>query len=202
MNDDEFSGFVSSGKKMRVSVSEHTGNAKNPKNIVTSHEEETLGKVRSFEGKEGEFDPLARNVAEEQDLRLDKYATNPSQAVQTQKPPVNKAIAENLQTVKQDSSVNNKQEVPDNLATPANKQSVVVTAAEANLQSVSSDTLKDNKQSITTDKSEDNRQAIATENLKDNLQGIPTEKFDENKQALPASTAIDSNAQSIPSSNG
>ena len=51
MSDDEFSGFISSGKKMRVSVSEHTGNAKNPKNIVTSDEQDTLGKVLAFEGK-------------------------------------------------------------------------------------------------------------------------------------------------------
>ena len=78
MDDDEFSGFVSSGKKMRVSVSEHTGNAKTPKNIVTSNEEETLGKARSFEAHEGEFDPLAHGLADEHNLRLDKFTDKPA----------------------------------------------------------------------------------------------------------------------------
>lgn len=174
---------------MRVSVSEHTGNAKNPKNIVTSDEEETLGKVLAFEGKEGEFDPLSHNVAEEQNLRLDKYETKPSQDVKIQKAPANKAAVENLQTVKQEPSVNNQQEAHSNSVTPSNKQSVQATTPKTNLQSVASDTLKDN------------RQGTATDNLKDNLQGIPTEKFEENNQALPASSPVDKNTQSIPSTN-
>ena len=61
-NDDEFPSFIGSGKKFHVSVSEHTGNAKTPKNIVTSHEEETRAKVRSFESKDGDFDPLAFQI--------------------------------------------------------------------------------------------------------------------------------------------
>ena len=174
---------------MRVSVSEHTGNAKNPKNIVTSDEEETLGKVLAFEGKEGEFDPLSHNVAEEQNLRLDKYETKPSQDVKIQKAPANKAAVENLQTVKQEPSVNNQQEAHSNSVTPSNKQSVQATTPKTNLQSVASDTLKDN------------RQGTATDNLKDNLQGIPTEKFEENNQSLPASSPVDKNTQSIPSTN-
>jgi len=162
---------------MRVSVSEHTGNAKTPKNIVTSDEEDTLSKVRTFEGKEGEFDPLAHNLAEEQKLRLDKYETKPTQDVKTQKAPANTAAVENLQTLKQHSVAPEKQAAPRGSETTANQQN------------------------IATDKPVDNRQAIATENLKENLQGIPTEKFQENNQALPASNAIDSNTQSIPSSN-
>jgi len=177
MSDDEFSGFISSGKKMRVSVSERTGNAKTPKNIVTSDEEDTLSKIRSFEGKEGELDPLAHNLAEEQNLRLDKYETKPTQDVKTQKIPANTAAVENLQTLKQDSVAPEKQAAPRGSETTANQQN------------------------IATDKPVDNRQGIATENLKENLQGIPTEKFQENNQALPASNAIDSNTQSIPSSN-
>jgi hypothetical protein len=177
MNDDEFSGFISSGKKMRVSVSERTGNAKTPKNIVTSDENETLNKVRMFEGKEGEFDPLAHNLAEDQNLRLDKFVTQPSEGVDAEKAFADKASEENLQAVKQEPSVNNTQAAPSTSATPANKQSVQTTAAKANLQSVTTDTLKDN------------------------LQGIPTEKFEENKQALPASSSVDKNTQSIPSTN-
>ncbi len=140
MNDDEFSGFISSGKKMRVSVSEHTGNAKNPKNIVTSDEQDTLGKVLAFEGKEGEFDPLAHNLAEEKNLRLDKYDTKTTQDVNTQKAPANTATVENLQKFKQDSVANDNQAAPRESETTANKQSVQTTAAKANLQSVSADT--------------------------------------------------------------
>jgi len=79
---------------MRVSVSELTGNAKTPKNIVTSDEQDTLGKVLAFEGKEGEFDPLAHNLAEEKNLRLDKYDTKTTQDVNTQKAPANTATVE------------------------------------------------------------------------------------------------------------
>ena len=198
MNDDEFSGFISSGKKMRVSVSEHTGNAKKPKNIVTSDEEKTLSKVRTFEDKEGEFDPLSRNLAEEQNLRLDKYQTKPTQDLNTQKAPVNTAAVENLQTVKQGSIANDKQAAPRESETTANRQSVQTTAAKANLQSVSADTLKDNQQSIATDKSEDNRQGIATENLKESLQDIQTESINDNLQSI-TNDNLENNIQSISS---
>ncbi len=51
MNDDDFTGIVRSGSQHSVSVSEHTGNAKTPKNIVASHEEETEARKRAFEAK-------------------------------------------------------------------------------------------------------------------------------------------------------
>ena len=42
---------------MRVSVSERTGNAKTPKNIVTSDEEETLDNVRTLKAKKVNLTP-------------------------------------------------------------------------------------------------------------------------------------------------
>jgi hypothetical protein len=198
MNDDEFSGVVSSGKHHSVSVSESTGDAKTPHNFVTSDEEKTLSKVRAFEGKEGEFDPLSHNLAEEQNLRLDKYQTKPTQDLNTQKAPVNTAAVENLQTVKQGSIANDKQAAPRESETTANWQSVQTTAAKANLQSVSADTLKDNQQSIATDKSEDNRQGIATENLKESLQDIQTESINDNLQSI-TNDNLENNIQSISS---
>jgi hypothetical protein len=181
MNDDEFSGFVSSGKKMRVSVSEHTGNAKNPKNIVTSNEEETLIKVHSFEDKEAEFEPLAHNAPKEQELRLDKIVTKPAKDSKNQKPLADKAPVENLQTIKQEPSNASNQALPKTtVAAAPNKQSVKTTAVKENLQSVATDTSDDNLQSIASDAQTDNRQSVGTDALKDNRQGIPSANANDN----------------------
>ena len=196
MNDDEFSGFVSSGKKMRVSVSEHTGNAKNPKNIVTSHEEETQEKVRSFEDKEGEFDPLAHNTAPEQNLRLDKFVTKPVKGDKAQNAPSDKTPLENVQSVNQAPAQTNKQAISQSPADSSNKQSANTGATKDNLQSVTSNASVDNLQGIPTDTQSDNHQSISSDSLKENQQGIPTTKVEDNIQGI-ASDKLQDNLQGI-----
>ncbi len=51
MNDDDFTAIVLSGSQHSVSVYALTGNAKTPKNIVASNEEETEARKRAFEAK-------------------------------------------------------------------------------------------------------------------------------------------------------
>ena len=145
-NDDEFPSFIGSGKKFHVSVSEHTGNAKTPKNIVTSHEEETRAKVRSYESMDGDFDPLAFHTHDEQNLRLDKIDKESGKGPETLKAPNDNAAAENLQTIHEDSHKPNKQSLPKGDATGANKQSIQTTHAKDNLQAVSTGNLQDNHQ--------------------------------------------------------
>ena len=144
---------------MRVSVSEHTGNAKNPKNIVTSHEEETQEKVRSFEDKEGEFDPLAHNTAPEQNLRLDKFVTKPVKGDKAQNAPSDKTPLDNVQSVNQAPAQTNKQSISQSPANSSNKQSVNTGATKDNLQNVASVASVDNLQGIPTDTQSDNHQS-------------------------------------------
>jgi len=156
---------------MRVSVSEHTGNAKTPKNIVTSDEKETLNKVRTFEGKEGEFDPLAHNLAEDQNLRLDKFVTHSAT-------PANK---QSVQTT----------------AAKANPQSVTSDTLKDNLQTITSERYEDNRQGIGSDNLQDNLRGIPSEKFEENKQGLPVSTpVDKNTQSIP-STNVDTNIQSI-----
>ena len=181
---------------MRVSVSEHTGNAKNPKNIVTSHEEETQEKVRSFEDKEGEFDPLAHNTAPEQNLRLDKFVTKPVKGDKAQNAPSDKTPLENVQSVNQAPAQTNKQAISQSPADSSNKQSANTGATKDNLQSVTSNASVDNLQGIPSNTQSDNHQSISSDSLKENQQGIPTNNVEDNIQGI-ASDKLQDNLQGI-----
>jgi hypothetical protein len=208
MNDDEFSGFISSGKHHTVTVSERTGNAKTPKNIVSSNEEETQLKVHTFEEKEGKFDPLSFDAKAEANLRLDKIsegspADSQNRQALSENPPV-----ENLQEIDQDFLQVNKQEIPQELSESKNLQNVQTGNIQDNRQGIATDkfldntqglgsgNLEDNRQSIATDKFLDNTQGLGSGNLEDNRQGIATDKFLDNTQGL-GSGNLEDNRQGI-----
>ena len=174
MNDDDFSGLVRSGSQHSVSVSEHTGNAKTPKNIVTSHEEETEARKRAFEQK-----------------ALD--ALDAEKALAT-------ALAEHTTHVAPDDGTTdaNIQKVAANKEA-ANRQTVAGEgAAKPNVQNVSTDVLEANNQKVGIDKIQDNRQGVPTDVIASNQQNVGGGHVATNKQNIPGEKAIEANRQGIP----
>ena len=136
MNDDDFSGIVRSGSQHSVSVSEHTGNAKTPKNIVVSHEEETQARKLAFEQK-----ALAALEAEKAlAAALSEHAE--------QATPKEIAADANVQKVNSGVSAKNLQGIPTDGALEPNVQNVSTDVIDANLQKVGTDKIQDNIQSV------------------------------------------------------
>ena len=169
MNDDDFSGIVRSGSQHSVSVSEHTGNAKNPKNMVVSHEEETEARKRAFEQK-----ALAA-------LEADKAQTA-ALAAQTEQVPASDAAANaNVQKVAADQAVTNRQAIPRAEGVATNVQNVATDVLEANHQQVGADTIQDNIQSIGNNKgAAPNVQTVSADVIAANQQKIAADKKLEN----------------------
>jgi hypothetical protein len=222
MKDDDFSGIVRSGAKHSVSVSERTGNAKTPKNIVTSHEEETEKRKLAFEQHELDAldaeNPLADNVAvnllavpsagtakgNAQTVSPGKVADN-RQALASQA-----SSAENLQSLTQDNAEANRQQIGKDTASPnrqdvpinamaANNQTIATDPAiAANVQNVSIDSIGANQQEVAIEVTAANRQAIATDKASEaNVQNIPVDAIAANQQKID-SHAIAANQQNIP----
>ena len=175
MHDDEFSNVVRSGAQHSVTVSERTGNAKTPKNIVTSNEEETEARRRAFEEKEiaalEAEKALAEALAEHAEPR-DLHASTADN---------------NIQKVNADKQTTNRQAVAND------------SAAKANVQNIDSEKLQDNIQSLTSDKRiESNRQGIATDAMADNQQSVVGNNIAANKQNIAGEKALQANHQGIP----
>ena len=143
-----------------VSVSEHTGNAKNPKNVVTSHEEETEARKRAFEAKELEA------LAAEQAL-----ADVLAQHVEHVGAPDDGPEA-NIQKIAPDTSTTNRQGIAGDSGQP-NIQSLGHDAAAANRQAIAVD-----------DAANPNRQAISSEGMAPNVQTIPVDTLAANRQTI------------------
>jgi len=175
MNDDDFSGIVRSGAQHSVSVSEHTGNAKNPKNIVASHEEETEARKRAFEEK-----ALAALEAEKA---------------------LAAALAEHTEHVAPNDGATdaNLQKVAATKAS-ANRQGIAgEAAAKPNVQNVSTDAFQTNKQQVNTDKIQDNLQAVANGSaLAPNVQSVGSGTMAANPQNIAGDKAIEANRQGVP----
>ena len=186
MNDDEFSGVVSSGKHHSVSVSERTGDAKTPHNFVTSNEKETFKKAHSFEGREGEFDPLAHNVSEDQNLLSDTIVTEPYKDTNSQITPAHISQVENLQSVKQEPSQTNYQSLPKNSTTLPD-----------NHQSIASDTQTDWQQGVAINKLENKLLGIQADHLDDNIQGVAGDYLENNNQSIPNPILDSTKAEAI-----
>ena len=136
MNDDDFSGIVRSGSQHSVSVSEHTGNAKKPKNIVTSHAEETEARKLAFEEK-----ALAALNAEK--------ALAAALAEHTEHIESDDDTADaNIQKVAASKDAANCRGIPSDGATKPNVQNVSTDVLEANNQNVSTDKIQDNIQAV------------------------------------------------------
>ena len=174
MNDDDFSGIVRSGSQHSVSVSEHTGNAKTPKNVVVSHEEETEARKRAFEEKalaaSNADKALAAALAEHTELRVSDNTT----AANTQKAAANNEVL--------------------------NRQGIAGEgAAKPNVQHISTDVLEANHQKVGTDKLQDNIQSVSNgKNMAANVQNISVDVIAANQQKLEGEKGIGTNKQDIP----
>ncbi len=212
MNDDDFTGIVRSGSQHSVSVSEHTGNAKTPKNIVASHEEETEARKRAFEQKtRAELEAkkaLAAALAEHtehidsddggdeaniQKIAADKAAQN-RQAIAE-----GGTTAPNVQNVSTDVIDANIQNVGTD-TTQANIQSIAADKGiAANVQNVSVDVIAPNQQKLEADKGiQDNRQGIPTDVIAPNRQNVGSGNTAANNQSIDNEKAIEANRQNIP----
>lgn len=211
MHDDEFSNIVRSGTEHHVSVSEHTGNAKTPKNIVTSHEEETAARKRAFEAKElaalEAEKALAEALAEHSEhlgpTETDR-AANIQKVADSSHSPNRQAIASdapakaNVQSVGVDNLASNIQSVPNGKGMGDNRQDVATGAIASNRQNVATDVLADNLQSVGGGNIAANRQDIPTDVTATNQQSVGTDHHQANHQAITGDQAGEPNRQSIP----
>jgi hypothetical protein len=173
MNDD-LSNIVRSGTEHHVSVSEHTGNAKNPKNIVTSHEEETAARKLAFEQK-----ALAALEAEK---ALAAALTEHIEHVA----PEDDARNANIQSIANDQAAENLQALSKDGASAPNVQSIAADATDPNRQQITSTAIGDNIQSV------GNAKGIAP-----NVQSVPLDAIAANHQKIEGSKAIQANIQGI-----
>lgn len=174
MNDDDFSNIVRSGAEHHVSVSEHTGNAKTPKNIVVSHEEETEARKRAFEQK-----ALAELEAEK------ALAAALAEHIEHVPSDTNTTDA-NIQKIAGDTAAQNRQAIAADGATVANVQSVSTDVLDANIQNIGTDSIKTNVQNIGADK------GIST-----NVQNVSIDVIAPNQQQLDADKGIQDNRQGV-----
>ncbi len=187
MNDDDFTGIVRSGSQHSVSVSEHTGNAKTPKNIVVSDEEETEARKRAFEQK-----ALAELEA--------KKALAAALAEHTEHIGTDDSAAEaNIQKIAADKAAQNRQAIADGGATAPNVQSVSTDVLDANIQSIGTDKIQANVQNIAADKGiQSNRQGVPTDAIAANRQNVGGGNIAANNQNVNGEKSIEANRQDIP----
>ncbi len=188
MNDDDFSNIVRSGTGHSVSVSELTGNAKNPKNMVASHEEETEARKRAFEQK-----ALAALDAEK--------ALTAALAEHTEHvAPTDGEQDTNIQKVTSGKAADNLQNITGDDATKPNIQSVSTEVLATNNQIVSAERIQDNIQTVGSNKGiAPNVQNISADAIAPNLQNIGSGNIDANRQNIAGEKALETNRQGIPS---
>ena len=210
-DDEEFANVVRSGAAHSVNVSEYTGNAKTPKNIVKSGEEANdiasknaadsaaAPRSQARQAKERERAPEMRQVS----------ATPPAEAavsardetlkgkpnVQTvapadaSRPNLQKAGAANpelnLQRVESEAGrVENRQNIQGDALQDNRQATGEVSARQDNHQGLEQKALLDNRQGVAADPLQDNHQGLEQEALHDNRQGFATDKLQDNHQGL------------------
>lgn len=182
MNDDDSSSLVRSGALHSVSVSEYTGDAKTPKNMIVSHEQETQARKRAFEQQE-----LAALEAKKALATHNEYIA-----------PHNFSTDANIQKIEVGTNANHQQAFAGDSAVPPNVQNISADVFSTNLQKVGTDNTQDNlqfinggediapnMQNIAGEKSiRTNRQLIDQDRVSKNIQRIATESLEVNKQIL------------------
>ena len=222
-DDEEFANVVRSGAAHSVNVSEYTGNAKTPKNIVKSGEEANdiasknaadsaaAPRSQARQAKERERAPEMRQVS----------ATPPAEAavsardetlkgkpnVQTvapadaSRPNLQKAGAANpelnLQRVESEAGrVENRQNIQGDALQDNRQATGEVSARQDNHQGLEQKALLDNRQGVAADQLQDNHQGLGQEALHDNRQGFATDKLQDNHQGL-GQEALHDNRQGV-----
>jgi hypothetical protein len=200
MTDKKFSGIIRSGTSHSVSVSARTGNAKTPKNIVTSNAEETENRVKALhENSEHLLEGESFQRSEE---RRDAKASW-STLVESDDESFQSFNSDNLgdggESVSEGSRHANHQVIHTGNSLMDNLQAVPSSVKSgANVQTVESNTVADNVQKIRADAIAPNLQNIpATESMGKNVQSIDVDSVDKNIQIVSADKSVDVNIQSI-----
>jgi hypothetical protein len=197
MSDDNFSGFIRSGKSHGVSVSEHTGNAKTVRNKVSSDEHDVEARKTAFEKQSAEDTANIQKAssdstqAKEQSVSTDKLNTNRQEINQ------GSVVATNVRGVNTESLKDNNQKI-DSSTTTVNLQKAGNANITTNNQGVEKNkAIQDNDQKISHGGIPNNIQAVNGGVLKSNVQGVPVDGLVTNKQDLDQST-LEPNNQSLP----
>ena len=190
MKDDDFSNIVRSGTAHSVNVSEYTGNAKNPKNMVREGDANELGpKKRTPEEVDAAL--YLEKLQGSQDVGHIEKVTPSAGGARTaapQKVAASGPAAANLQKADSEANAANVQQVNHDVV------------AKPNVQSVSSGQVTDTRASINADATrEPNRQGIGVDRLHDQSATTAKEAFND-RTAHGGATHLADNHQSVPGS--
>ncbi|PUE25390.1 hypothetical protein B9Z39_12335 [Limnohabitans sp. JirII-29] len=187
MNDDFPDFVVRSGSEHHVSVSEHTGNAKTPKNVVVSHPEETRERKLAFDHVHDVSTDTAQDKTPQQPANAVAVPASDSAKANVLNVPIT-VLAPNKQDVNIDSMQDHRQAIAQDDLIGTNRQTTATTApTSANVQNVSTEVIAANKQ------------ALPTETLKDNLQSLGKGQLEsDNRQAVTGAPTAGSNVQNVP----
>ena len=174
MSSDNFSGLIRSGSSHSVSVSKHTGNAKNPKNIFHSDDEDEASKNAS----------LKKHNAVESNANIQHVGSGDS--------------ATNVQRFEIDEVLENVQNVGVEIATPSLQEFVNSTGSSLNQQTVINESQSDNIQKSGEGNMAAHMQQVSFGNgFTSNVQAIPAEVIAANQQVLNQAST-DANKQKLP----
>jgi hypothetical protein len=200
MNDDFPDFVVRSGSEHHVSVSERTGNAKTPKNIVVSHPEKTRERKLAFDHVNDVSTDTAQDKTQQQPDNAVAVPASDSAKANVLNVPIT-ALAPNKQDVNIDSIQDHRQAIAQDDTVGTNRQTTATTApTSANVQNVTTEVIAANKQALPTETLKDNRQSLGKGQPKRNnrraVTGAPT--AGSNVQNVPVNGVISDNKQGIP----
>jgi hypothetical protein len=176
MGDSNFSGLIRSGASHSVSVSKHTGNAKNPKNIFNSEIDEAAAKKAA---------PKKHHAIESngnsQRVDAEDRATN-VQYVELEETP------EHLQNVGHAIDAPNLQVLDNDLDLSVNRQAIFTQSPSDNLQKFDNNSTTENVQRIGVQNIAQNRQGLINEAVAVNTQALPPDNSAFNQQFIATQT--------------
>jgi hypothetical protein len=191
MSDDKFSGLIRSGASHSVSVSKHTGNAKNPKNIFHSGNEDAPAKKGA----------LKKHHDVESNANIQRVDSGGS-ATNVQRFEIDE-VTENAQHVGIGIAAANIQELANGTGNSLNRQAVTNESLSDNIQKPGQDNIAVNMQQVPIGKGfVSNVQTIPVEGVVSNQQVINQASTDANKQTFQNNESVTNNQVIAPHSNG
>ena len=179
MSGDNLSGLIRSGSSHSVSVSKHTGNAQNPKNIFHSDDEEAASEKPALKKQH-----VVESQANIQRVDSGESATN-LQRFETDE------VLENVQNVGVGIAAPNLQKFTNSAGASLNQQVIHQVSTDANKQSVHE-----------AGPAGVNRQPTGKENLKDHFEVLPSNTIESARVNVDNSASQDSMGTEQPSSTG
>jgi hypothetical protein len=228
MSGDNLSGLIRSGTSHSVSVSKHTGNAQNPKNIFHSEDEEAGSKKTALK-KQHVVESNAniqRVDSGDSAANLQRFATdevlenvqnvgigmaapnlqeftNSAGASPNQQAVINESLSDNIQKLGQDHMAANMQQVPTGKGFTSRVQVIPGEGIAANQQMINQASTNANKQSAhEAGPAVVNRQPTDKENLKDHFEVLPSSTIESARVNLGNSASQVSIGAEQPSSTG